>query len=66
MACATAWQPAQHIARGEDSLFSVLWGFAKLFGWWHWTDDQEAGVLAAYAALTVVLASITRGKVTPV
>lgn len=27
---------AQHIARGEDSLFSVLWGFAKLFGWWSW------------------------------
>ncbi len=27
---------AQHIARGEDSLVSVLWGFAKLFGWWRW------------------------------
>ncbi len=27
---------AQKIARNEDSLFSVLWGFAKLFLWWRW------------------------------
>lgn len=27
---------AQNIARDDDSLPSVLWGFAKLFLWWSW------------------------------
>lgn len=27
---------AQNIARDDDSLVSVLWGFAKLFLWWRW------------------------------
>lgn len=49
-----------------QTLLVAVFVLAKLFGWWHWSDDQEAGVLAAYAALTVVLASITRGKVSPV
>lgn len=31
---------AQHIARGEDSLASVLWGFAKLFLWWNWAPGN--------------------------
>ncbi len=35
---------AQHIARGEDSLMSVLGGFAKLFLWWNWAprDGRRA------------------------
>lgn len=58
-------EPVALTAAFQTLLIAIL-VLAKLFGWWHWTDDQEAGVLAAYAALTVVLASITRGKVTPV
>lgn len=27
---------AHYIARGEDSMASVLWGFAKVFLWWSW------------------------------
>ena len=29
---------AQNIARNDDSLPAVLWGFAKLFLWWNWAS----------------------------
>ncbi len=41
---------AQYIARGEDSLLSVLWGFAKLFAWWNWA--APGGRRAAFYIIT--------------
>ena len=44
---------AQHIARGEDSLVSVLAGFAKLFLWWSWgLGPASRGRRAAFYMIT--------------
>lgn len=69
---------AQKIARNEDSLATVLWGFAKLYLWWSWgLFERRRAVFyhiaqrrqkypAEYAAdLRVLLELLGKGDIQP-
>lgn len=58
-------EPVLYTAAIQGVLVAVF-ALAKLFEWWSWSSDQEAGVLALYLALVALLAVRTRSKVTPV
>ncbi len=54
------------IAGAVQALLVATFSLARLFEWWHWSDEQTAGVGLLYVAFVGVLTAITRGKVTPV
>lgn len=43
----------------------AVFTLAALFDWWTWSEDQQAGVLALWAAVTAFLTYLIRGSVTP-
>lgn len=58
-------EPVATTAAIQVLIVAVL-ALNSAFGWASFTDGQTAAILGVYAALTLVLASVTRGKVSPV
>lgn len=54
------------VAGAIQALLVAVFSLANLFDWWHWSDEQTAGVGLLYVAFVGVLTAITRGKVAPV
>lgn len=53
------------LATAIQGVLVAVFALAKLFEWWSWSDAQEAGVLALYLALVVLVGSVARSKVSP-
>lgn len=54
------------VAGAVQAFLVAVFSLANLFGWWHWSAEQTAGVGLAYVAFVGVLTAVTRGKVSPV